>query len=55
MKPGGYRQLDEAGEAQGVSAGEGGASFRVRQTLLRLREGTLSRVGKEHAAQPRAA
>ena len=55
MRPGRRRQLEPGsyegayGEAQGVDQGEGGASVPVREAALRIRQGALPRVGKEHA------
>ena len=45
------------GEAQGIDPGEGGASVPVRETALRVREGTLPGSGEEwgHAADRAAA
>ena len=42
-------------EAQGVGAGEGGASVPVREAALRLRQGALSGRGEEQAAHRLAA
>ena len=61
MKAGKRRQLDKSGaaggggEAQGVGAGEVGASVPVCEAPLRLRQGALPGVGEEHAANRRAA
>ena len=49
------RAAGGGGEAQGVGAGEGGASVPVCEAPLRLREGALPGVGEEHAANRRAA
>ena len=43
------------GEAQGVGAGEGGASVLVREAPLRLWQGALPGLGEEHAAHRDAA
>ncbi len=43
------------GEAQGLGAGQGGASAPVREAPLRLRQDALSGAGEEHPAHRRAA
>ena len=61
MKPGRRRLLGEGRrrrggrEAQGVGAGEGGASVPVREAALRLRQGALPGRGEEQAAHRLAA
>ena len=48
LKPG--RRRRGGGDAQGVGAGEGGASVPVREAALRLRQGALPGCGEEQAA-----
>ena len=55
MRPGRRRQLEPGSEeaveekAEGVHTGQGGASIPVGEAALRVRQGSLPRIGQEHA------